>query len=194
MAESLHDNWEWWRPHNGGWLIRRGRFEQTLWSPTPPFTPRGAVRPSLPYELYPGWTEEQITEVDRLEVIADMIILGHHEEARRRLRARHYQHTYVYKARRHVEARWVAITEEEQLLTEPGSDQDHSSELHTGFGPTTLRSLRERLHRMTRRGCARPWDVSTTGPIAYHADRDGDDPKEWPLAREMSEMSGGWLM
>ena len=194
MAESLHDNWEWWRPHNGGWLIRRGRFEQTLWSPTPPFTPRGAVRPSLPYELYPGWTEEQIIEVDRLEVITDMIILGHHEEARRRLRARHYQHTYVYKARRHVEARWLAITEAEQLLTEPGYDQDHSSELDAGFGPTKLRSLRERLHRVTRRGCARPWDVSTTGPIAYRADRDGDDPEEWPLAREMSEMSGGWLM
>ena len=59
-----------------------------------------------------------------------------------------------------------------------------------GYGPTTLRSLTERLHRVTRRGCARPWDVSTEDPIKYRADRDGDNPEEGPLATEMSEM---WL-
>ena len=58
-----------------------------------------------------------------------------------------------------------------------------------GYGPTTLRSLTERLHRVTRRPCARPWDVSTEDPIKYRADRDGDDPEEWPQAEFMAEMS-----
>ena len=59
----------------------------------------------------------------------------------------------------------------------------------TGYGPTTLQGLAERLHRVTRRGCARPWDVSTRNPVKYCADRDGVNPEEWPLAAEMSEMS-----
>ena len=86
----MSTDWEWWHPHDGGWL-KGGGDEPAVWSPTPPLTPRGAVRPYLPYEVNPGWTEKEIVEVDRLEVIADMIVLGHHEEARRRLRARHYK-------------------------------------------------------------------------------------------------------
>lgn len=130
----MSTGWEWWRPHDGGWL-KGGGDEPTVWSPTPPLTPRGAVRPYLPYEVNPGWTAKEIVEVDRLEVVVDMVVLGHHEEARRRLRARHHRRAYMYRARRHVEARWVAITHEERLLTLPGFGPDHfvlPRELHAG--------------------------------------------------------------
>lgn len=127
----MHETWEWWRPHDGGWM-KGGGFESPVWSPTPPLTPRGAVRPYLPYEVNPGWTEKEIVEVDRLEVIADMLVLGYHVEAKRRLRARHYRRAYLYRARRHVEARWVAITDKERMLTVPGSGVDQSSELRAG--------------------------------------------------------------
>ena len=105
----MSTDWDWWHPHDGGWM-KGGGNEPAVWSPIPPLTPGGAVRPYLPYEVNPGWTEPDIVEVDRLEVIADMIVLGYHEEARRRLRARHHKKAYMYRARRHVEARWRAIT------------------------------------------------------------------------------------
>ena len=68
----MSTGWEWWRPHDGGWL-KGGGDEPTVWSPTPPLTPRGAVRPYLPYEVNPGWTAKEIVEVDRLEVVVDMV-------------------------------------------------------------------------------------------------------------------------
>ena len=73
-----------WYPHDGGWM-KGGGHGPAVWSPIPPLTPGGAVRPYLPYEVNPGWTEPDVVEVDRLEVITDMLILGHYEEARRRL-------------------------------------------------------------------------------------------------------------
>ena len=88
-----------------------------------------------------------------------------------------------------MEARWKAITHEERLLS--GRARGHSSEMRAGYGDTTLKSLMERLHKVTRRGCARPWDVSTTVPTRYREGRDGVNPEEWPYAEFMSVMTEG---
>ena len=49
---------------------------------------------------------------------------------------------------------------------------------------------------MTRRGCARPWDVSTTVPARYREERDGvamasGEAEEWPYAEFMAMMTEG---
>ena len=165
-----------------------------IWSPIPPLTPGGAERPYLPYEVNTGWAEHDVVEADRLEVITDMLIMGHYEEARRRLRARHHKRAHMYRARRHVEARWWAITQEEKLLT--GRARGHPDKMRAGYGETTLKSLTARLHKVTRRGCAQPWDVSTTVPAGYRVERDGvamasGEAEEWPYAEFMSVMTEG---
>jgi len=98
----------------------------------------------------------------------------------------------MYRARRHVEARWWAITREERRLT--GRARDHPSKMRAGYGETTLKSLTARLHKVTRRGCAQPWDVSTTVPTRYKEGRDGvvmasGEAEEWPYAEFMSVMT-----
>ena len=57
-------------------------------------------------------------------------------------------------------------------------------------------SLTARLHRVTRRGCAQPWDVSTSVPTRYKEGRDGvvmasGEAEEWPYAEFMSVMTEG---
>ena len=165
-----------------------------IWSPIPPLTPGGAERPYLPYEVNTGWAEHDIVEADRLEVITDMLIMGHYEEARRRLRARHHKRAYMYMARRHVEARWRAIKQEERLLT--GRARVHPDKMRAGCGETTLKGLTARLHKVTRRGCAQPWDVSTTVATGYKVCRDDIAPatgkaEEWPYAEYMARMTEG---
>ena len=191
LSRDMSTDLDRWYPHDGGWM-KGGGHGPAVWSPIPPLTPGGAVRPYLPYEVNPGWTEPDVVEVDRLEVITDMLILGHYEEARRRLRARHHKRAYMYRARRHVEARWWAITHEERQLT--GRARDHPSKMRAGYGETTLKSLTARLHKVTRRGCAQPWDVSTTVPTRYKEGRDGvvmasGEAEEWPYAEFMSVMT-----
>ena len=165
-----------------------------IWSPIPPLTPGGAERPYLPYEVNTGWAEHDVVEADRLEVIADMLVMGYYEEARRRLRARHHKRAYMYMARRHVEARWRAIKQEERLLT--GRARVHPDKMRAGCGETTLKGLTARLHKVTRRGCAQPWDVSTTVPARYRVERDGiamasGEAEEWPYAEFMAMMTEG---
>ena len=100
----------------------------------------------------------------------------------------------MYRARRHVEARWWAITQEERLLT--GRARGHPDKMRAGCGETTLKGLTARLHKVTRRGCAQPWDVSTTVPARYRVERDGiamasGEAEEWPYAEFMAMMTEG---
>ena len=100
----------------------------------------------------------------------------------------------MYRARRHVEARWWAITREERLLT--GRARGHPDKMRAGCGETTLKGLTARLHKVTRRGCAQPWDVSTTVATRYKVGRDGiasasGEAVEWPYAECMARMTEG---
>ena len=77
-----------------------------------------------------------------------------------------------------------------------GRARDHPSKMRAGYGETTLKSLTARLHKVTRRGCAQPWDVSTTVPARYKVGRDGvvmasGEAEEWPYAEFMSVMTEG---
>ena len=77
-----------------------------------------------------------------------------------------------------------------------GRARDHPSKMRAGYGETTLKSLTARLHKVTRRGCAQPWDVSTTVPARYRVERDGiamasGEAEEWPYAEFMAMMTEG---
>ena len=88
----------------------------------------------------------------------------------------------------------LSIKQEERLLT--GRARGHPDKMRAGCGETTLKGLTARLHKVTRRGCAQPWDVSTTVPAGYRVERDGvamasGEAEEWPYAEFMSAMTEG---